>query len=100
MERISTHIGIVVISFALALTVTVTASRLTGDFSGDARAAEPVLSAVQAPVVTNTTGKGDRVALSTNDRGRVSAPRSDCVSRGTTTICEATTPANRMARLD
>ncbi|PTW62929.1 hypothetical protein C8N35_101978 [Breoghania corrubedonensis] len=99
MERISTHIGVVVISFALALTVTVTASRLTGDFASDARA-EPVLSIDQSRVVTNTAKKGDRIALDESSRLVNGAPKSDCVSRGTTTICKAVTPSDRVAQLD
>ncbi|MEI2385569.1 hypothetical protein [Breoghania sp. JC706] len=99
MERISTHIGVVVISFALALTVTVTLSRVTGDFAADAHA-EPVFAIDHTPVVTNTAKKSDRIVLSDRVRPVISAAKSDCMTRGTTTTCSAVTPQERMARLD
>ena len=99
MERISTHIGVVVISFALALTVTVTASRLTGDFAGKAQA-EPVFSIDQSRVITNKAEKGDRVALDDSARIPAGAVTSDCATHGTTTVCKAVKPHDRVARLD
>ncbi|WP_321500022.1 hypothetical protein [Breoghania sp.] len=107
MERFSTHIGIVVISFAFALVVTLTASRLVGEFSGQAHAAgistpvfAPATHGESAEVTTNTAKKGDRIALDTDARDLTGRPRENCVSRGNTTVCRADMRGHQTASLD
>lgn len=96
MERNSTQIGIIVISAALALTIGATVVRMVDDTSGRAHAAPPVLSGESAPVVTNKSGKGDRVELDVAIRPLDTR----CVSHARTTVCTADAPTERLARLD